>query len=167
MNASKNGSLPRTKLTVMALAGCLIAGCSRSTIPPINYYEVRLEATAPDAADCADQVVIEFDPLKIEPQPLGSLYQTEPYVDRPYIVGKPVLDGPNNWECQFTYRSRDLAPGTWQITGVFPQGSPQRCEREVIPGRMGHVRLDQEEGCVDFDRPGTEVDARNAASVGE
>lgn len=146
-----------------AFATSLLAGCDRPAAPPLNYYEVRLEATATNEKDCREQVLVLFEPVKIASEPLGSLYETKAYADRPLIEGKPVLDGPNNWECHFTYRSRDLAPGTWTITGTFPSGGSQHCSREVLPGHLGHVRLDQEEGCVEFDRPGTEVDARQSS----
>jgi hypothetical protein len=148
-----------------AMATALLAGCTQSAGAPLNYYEVRLEGTATNQEDCRGQVLVQFEPVKIQPEATGSLYETKGYVERPDLVGKPVLDGPNNWECWFTYRSRDLAPGTWRISAVFPSptgedpGITQGCEREVMPGRIGRVRIDQEEGCVEFDRPGTEVDA--------
>ena len=150
-----------------AIATALLAGCAQKIDTPLNYYEVRLEGTATNPEDCRAQVLVQFEPVKIQPETAGSLFETKGYVDRPDLVGKPVLDGPNNWECWFTYRSRDLAPGTWRISAVFPppasdqpMGITQSCERQVIPGRLGHVRIDQEEGCVEFERAGTEVDAR-------
>ena len=154
-----------------AVCSSLLTGCARTTAAPTNYYEVRLEATAKNQDDCSEEVSIEFAPVKVARAPVGSLYQSESYVDRPQIVGKPVLDGPNNWECHFTYRSRNLSPGTWRITGMFPSpvnadypAISQTCEREVVPGRQGRVRLDQEEGCTEFDAPGTEMDRRNKAA---
>lgn len=157
-------SLPIRKMALVAFTTGLLAGCAPKASPPLNYYEVQLEATATNEKDCREEVLVLFEPLKIASEPLGSLYETKAYADRPLIEGKPVLDGPNNWECHFTYRSHDLAPGTWTITATFPSGSAQKCIREVLPGRMGHVRLDQEEGCVEFDRPGTEVDARKSST---
>jgi len=158
----------RTFSACAAIATALLAGCTQKADAPLNYYEVRLEGTATNQEDCRGQVLVQFEPVRIQPETSGSLYETKGYVDRPELVGKPVLDGPNNWECWFTYRSRDLAPGTWRISAVFPSptsdesmGITQSCERQALAGRMGRVRIDQEEGCVEFERTGTEVDARN------
>ena len=149
----------------------LLAGCAQKIDHPLNYYEVRLEGTAINKEDCSGQVLVEFEPGKIRREPEGTLYETHDYVDRPDLVGKPVEDGPDNWECWFTYRSRDLAPGTWKISATFPSplsdeaaGIIQSCEREVVPGQEGHVRIDQEEGCVEFDGPGSETDRRKPAT---
>jgi hypothetical protein len=137
--------------TSAAVLGCALASaCARSTGSPANYFEVRLEADAPNVAECHEAVAVRFEPANIDKEPAGSPYQTDTYTDQPQIVGKPVADGPDNWECQFTYKSRDLAPGTWRIVGEFSSGT-QSCVREIRPGRSNRVRLDQEDGCVEFD----------------
>jgi len=43
-NPTSNGALPKTMPTLTVVATSLIAGCSRPTVSPLNYYEVRLEA---------------------------------------------------------------------------------------------------------------------------
>lgn len=136
--------------SAMVLGSALLAGCAESTGSPLNYFEVRLEADAPNVAECHEAVAVRFEPVKVDREPAGSPYQTDTYTDQPEIVGKPVAEGPDNWECQFTYRSRDLAPGSWRIVGEFSSG-PQSCVREVRPGLTGRLRLDQEDGCVEFD----------------
>lgn len=135
---------------VAALLGstaALLAGCGGAD-RPIDYYEVRIEADAPNARECREAVAIRFEPVRIGAQPPGTLYQTETYSDQPVIEGQPVEDGPGNWECWFTYRSRDLAPGQWRIVGEFANGT-QSCVREVGPGHPAFVRLDQADGCID------------------
>jgi hypothetical protein len=142
---------PITAIVVIALASAVLAACDDAEAP-VNYYEVRIEADAPSPNDCREAVAIRFEPVRIEKTPPRSLYQTDTYSDQPVIEGHPVEDGPGNWECWFTYRSRDLAPGQWRIVGEFSTGT-QSCVRDVGPGRPRFVRLDQEEGCVDGERP--------------
>jgi len=135
----------------MTAAG-LMAGCGQPAPTPANYFEVRMEADAPNAEQCNEAVAIRFEPVQIDAQQAGSPYDTRTYTDQPVITGKPVKDGPDELECWFNYRSRDLAPGTWRIVGEFSSG-PQSCEREVRPGKPNRVRIDQEDGCVEFDAP--------------
>ncbi len=140
-----------TLATSAALAASALAsGCGDDPVSKPSYIEVRLEANAPNQPECHEAVAIRFEPIVVDPQPAGSLYQTATYTDQPIIDGKPVTDGANNWECWFTYRSRDLAPGTWRIVGEFSDGS-MSCIREVAPGEENRVRIDQEDGCVEYE----------------
>jgi hypothetical protein len=113
-----------------------------------------MEADAPNVEQCNEAVAIRFEPVNIDAQKAGSPYDTRTYTDQPVITGKPVKEGPDNLECWFTYRSRDLAPGTWRIVGEFSSG-PQSCVREARPGQPNRVRIDQEDGCVEFDAAGS------------
>jgi hypothetical protein len=139
--------------SLVLAASALASGCGDDPASKPSYVEVRLEANAPNQIQCHEAVAIRFEPVVVNPQPAGSLYQTATYTDQPMIDGKPVMDGPNNWECWFTYRSRDLAPGTWRIVGEFSDGS-MNCVREVTPGGENRVRIDQEDGCVEFNEAG-------------
>lgn len=147
------GRLRTLAVSIVAGVGVLATGCTGGIESKINYYDVRLEADAPNLAECHEAVAVRFEPVKVDLQPAGSLYQTATYTDQPVITGKPVSDGPNNWECWFTYRSRDLAPGTWQIVGEFSSG-PRSCAREIRPGLPNRVSIDQEDGCVAFEEGG-------------
>jgi hypothetical protein len=137
--------------SAVAAASVLAAACSGDAGSTVNYYDVRLEADAPSVAECHEAVAIRFEPVKLDPQPADSLYQTATYTDQPVITGKPASDGPGNWECRFTYRSRDLAPGTWHIVGEFSNG-PRSCEREIRPGLANRLAIDQADGCVDLEK---------------
>jgi hypothetical protein len=138
-----------------------LVSCDRKFEVPIERYEVRIEADASTSQACSEAVSIRFEPVKVAPQVPGNLYQTEAFSDESVIVDGPVQDGPDNWECWFTYRSPALAPGKWLVIGEFSDGS-RSCLREIGSGLPSRVRIDQEEGCVEFD--GDTTTARGNAS---
>jgi hypothetical protein len=104
------GVLPTVTSAIIALLPST-AFASDPTTKPIYYYEIFLEATAGNPAECREAVAVRLEPVDIRAHRAGSLYQRRTYTDQPVIVGKPIEDGPGNWECWFTYRTRDLAPG--------------------------------------------------------
>ena len=150
---TRSGRLKILAMTGAAAVTTLVSGCGGAPSHEPNYIEVRLEANAPNLDECHEAVAIRFEPVDVALQPRGSLYETATYTDQPLIVGKPVNDGANNWECWFTYHSRDLAPGTWRIVGEFSDGSIS-CVRDIKLGTEDRVRIDQEDGCVEFDGEG-------------
>ena len=145
----RTGAMAFGILTLTWVAGALLAGCDRRFDVPVERYVVRLEADARTPQACSEAVSIRFEPVKIAPQVPGNLYQMDTFSDKSVIVDKPVLDGPDNWECWFSYRSPALAPGKWLVVGEFSDGS-RSCLRDVGPGKPDRVRIDQEEGCVEF-----------------
>jgi hypothetical protein len=129
----------------------LAAGCDRKLEEPILRYEVRMEADAKSADACEEKGAIRFEPVKIAPQAPDNLYQMTAFSNLADMIGKPMLDGPNNYECWYTYQSPALSPGKWLVTGEFSNGS-QSCLLEVEPGLPARIRIDQEDGCVEFDK---------------
>jgi hypothetical protein len=130
----------------------LAAGCDRKLEEPVLRYEVRMEADAKSADACDAKGAIRFEPVKIAPQARDNLYQMTAFSNLADMVGKPMLDGPDNYECWYTYQSPALSPGKWLVTGEFSSGS-QSCLLEVAPGLPARIRIDQEDGCVEVDQP--------------
>ena len=141
----------RTNVVIATLSLSILAtACGSRVEPPVLRYEVRLEADARTREACRENVAIRFEPVNIAPQVASHLYQMDPFTEDAVIADKPQLDGPDNWECWLTYRSPALSPGKWKIVGEFSNGT-QSCLRNVEPGRPNRVRIDQEDGCVEFD----------------
>ncbi|MEZ5473944.1 MAG: hypothetical protein R3E72_02955 [Steroidobacteraceae bacterium] len=138
-------------VTLSALALSLLAGATWADTrqPWRTYYEIRLEADGNKASDCKVGVEVSLNPIDVKPPPPGSAYVRESIVDHPTISGKPVQDGPKNWECWYSYRSPLLAPGKWEISVAFNTAT-QTCVRDVAPGKPNRVRVDEEDGCVEF-----------------
>jgi hypothetical protein len=137
-------------VTASVFLSVLVTACASREEAPVVRYEVRLEADARTQEACRENVAVRFEPVSVAPQVLSNLYQMTTFTQDAVITDKPVLDGPDNWECWLTYRSPALSPGKWKIVGEFSNGT-QSCLRDVGPGLPDRVRIDQEDGCVDFE----------------
>jgi hypothetical protein len=140
-------------LVIIALpvvASLCVAGCGSGQDVPLVRYQVRLESSARTPEDCGDSVDVAFDPVRIAPQVEGNLYRVQAFTYVAASAGRPVQDGPGAFECWYDYLSPALAPGKWKITGEFSNGS-MSCLRDVGPGAVSGVAIDQEDGCADLE----------------
>ncbi|MFO1425963.1 MAG: hypothetical protein U1F11_03120 [Steroidobacteraceae bacterium] len=155
MPAAARALLPLALLaTPLLLAGLMLAQATQADAvqPWQTYYEVRLEADGVQSKECDVGVEVALTPVDVPTPPPGSPYVVNPIVDHARITGRPIEDGPRNWECWFSYRSPLLAPGKWRISGEFLSGT-QACVRDVRPGGPNRVRIDEGEGCVEYPSP--------------
>lgn len=153
---NQSGRVPvRRAVGCVALTACALgAACDRRLDFPLVRYDVRLEADAVNVDKCDGTVDVAFDPVHVAPQVEGNLYQMTAFTYTAALVGKPVEDGPRNYECWYDYRSPALSPGTWKITGEFPDGS-KSCLRDVGGGQSPTgVAIDQQQGCVEPGKSG-------------
>ncbi|MEZ5500818.1 MAG: hypothetical protein R3E77_15500 [Steroidobacteraceae bacterium] len=141
----------RSSLTMVVLAS-LAAGQAASAPPDKGYgwqtyLTVVLEADGFEGSVCEHPPSISLNPVTVRDGEPRTLYSHDAIVAQTLKVGRPIEDGPKNFECWFEYHSPLLAPGVWKVTGEFASGS-KSCNKSVEPHSENVLHIDEEEGCI-------------------
>ncbi len=143
--------LPRAILRHGLIAvATLLAACGRGADAVPTHYAVQLAVASASPVECSGIVGIRFQPVQLLDLPKGKTDPVLALTDRVRIQGTPLKDRAGRWRCTQTYESGALAAGKWQVVGEFADGS-QSCLRDAAPGQPNAVKIDQAEGCSDWD----------------